>query len=187
MLKLQSIRVGRHLLGEYFTVQRRWLEAGRARRAGSVDPDSGGVHATVLFLLENPGPQASAERGSGFISIDNNDGSAENFFRLHVEAELPRHRFVNWNVVPWYQAASATSTANATRTDVEDARPWLDRLIHLLPDLRLVITIGAAARDGWMGCWLPTPRSHYRRRSPSRTVPPRNLMIAAVPALPGRD
>lgn len=41
-----------------------------------VDPDSGGVQARVLFVLESPAGPAAL--GSGMLSADNNDGSAKN-------------------------------------------------------------------------------------------------------------
>jgi uracil-DNA glycosylase len=52
-------------------------------------------------------------------------------------------------VVPWYQP-EGTRTANATRRDVRDAPPWLERLIDLLPELRPVVTMGVRACQGWM-------------------------------------
>jgi hypothetical protein len=50
------------------------------------DPLDGGVNAQVLFLLEKPGPMAAEDgkrAGSGFISRDNDDGTAE-AIRLHA-------------------------------------------------------------------------------------------------------
>jgi len=142
-----------------------------ARTAPWFDPDGGGVHARALFLLENPGPMASAERGSGFISPDNDDNTAATFFQLLRESGLSRELTVNWNVVPWYQP-DGERTANATRQDVEDARPWLERLIPLLPDLRLVITMGTSRGTGGCGCSPPIHRSPCCPRSPCRTAHP---------------
>jgi hypothetical protein len=81
------------------------INEGRGHRAPWFDPDGGGTGARVLFLHENPGRKATSEResGSGFISADNNDDTAANFFRMRDQAGLPRDQLVAWNVVPWYQ------------------------------------------------------------------------------------
>jgi uracil-DNA glycosylase len=114
------------------------------------DPDGGGVHAKALFLLETPGRKAGADQGSHFISADNDDPTAENFFRIRDEAGLPRDSLVAWNVVPWY-LGDGTRGANATPADIKEAEPWLERLIRLLiPDLRVVVPMGDKALKAWM-------------------------------------
>jgi len=114
------------------------------------DPDGGGIHARALFLLETPGRQAGGDQGSHFISADNDDPTAENFFRIRDEVGLPRDSLVAWNVVPWY-LGDLTRGANATTADIKEARPWLERLIRLLiPDLRVVVPMGGKALNGWM-------------------------------------
>jgi hypothetical protein len=52
-------------------------------------------------MHESPGPQASPGHGSGLISTDNNDPSAERFWRLSREAGLPRDGYISWNAVLW--------------------------------------------------------------------------------------
>ncbi len=109
------------------------VNAGRdAHLAPWFDPDGAGTTARVLFLLENPGRRATSARGSGFISADNDDDTAANFFRLRDQASLPRDRLVAWNVVPWYQP-DGERTANVTWQDVAEALLWLVRVVQLLP------------------------------------------------------
>jgi hypothetical protein len=106
----------------------------------------------VLFLLENPGRRATSAHGSGFISADNADDTAANFFHIRDQASLPRDLLVAWNVVPWYQP-DGERTANAMRHDVVGALPWLIRLTGLLTELRLVVTMGGIVP----GPVLPAP------------------------------
>jgi hypothetical protein len=89
-----------------------WRQEGR--QVPWADPDSGGIHSKILFLLESPGPAASTEHGSGFISSDNDDRTAELFWRLSTQAGLDRRSYISWNVVPWY--VSATGPAAGMRS-----------------------------------------------------------------------
>ena len=71
----------------------------RGSRVPDFDPWDGGVQAECLFLLEAPGPKSVA---SGFVSRNNPDETAKNFFELNHEAGLSRSRTITWNVVPSY-------------------------------------------------------------------------------------
>ena len=55
------------------------------------DPWDGGSKAKILWLLEAPGPKATRERGgSGFISCNNNDGTAQNTWETREAAGVSR-------------------------------------------------------------------------------------------------
>jgi uracil-DNA glycosylase len=108
------------------------------------DPRDGGTSAEVLFLLEAPGAKAVI---SGFISRDNPDDTARNFFMLNREAEIPRERTVVWNIVPWY-LGSALRIRPATSSDIEDGIHWLNPLFELLPSLRAIVLLGKKAQGG---------------------------------------
>lgn len=138
------------------------------------DPDGGGVSARLLVLLEAPGPKSVEPRGSGIISADNDDSTAEAFFRLREEAGLPRDALVAWNVVPWF-LPDGDSFANASEVDVRAAARWLDRLLDLLPDLRFVLPMGVPATSGWVQLRARSPAA---RALPWQDVPhpsPQNL------------
>lgn len=105
------------------------------------DPWDGGTSAKLLFLLEAPGGKALV---SGFISRNNPDETAKNFFELNREAGIPRELTITWNVVPWY-IGSDTKIRAATRTDTEAGIPSLTRLLALLPNLRAVVLLGHKA------------------------------------------
>ena len=128
------------------------LSANRARndlhRTGSViapvpyfDPWDGGVEATTLFLLEAPGPKAVH---SGFVSRNNPDETAKNFFELNIEAGIDRKRTVIWNAVPWYIGDGRKIRA-ATPKDLADGLRPLPRLLALLPKLREIVLVGRKA------------------------------------------
>ena len=134
------------------------------------DPTEAGTEARILFLLEAPGPRAI---GSGFISADNNDGTAENVWRLEREAGIDRRREkVSWNVVPWY-IGTTTGIRAATPRDIAEARDALARLISLLPQLRVVVLFGKAAAEAWdaLDLKLPTIRAPHPSATNLNTRP----------------
>lgn len=105
------------------------------------DPWDGGINAEVLFLLEAPGPKAVK---AGFISRNNPDESAKNFFMLNQEAGIARERTVSWNIVPWY-IGSGTRIRPANRTDITQGIRPLEELLPMLPALRAVVLVGQKA------------------------------------------
>jgi hypothetical protein len=136
------------------------------------DPTEAGVNAPILLLLEAPGPRSTTQRGgSGFISPDNNDMTAQNMWTLLREAKIDRATdVVTWNVVPWYLGTD-TKLRNASATDLAEARSALVDLLGLLPHLRVVVLIGKPARLGWerIAADLPTtlPTLHCPHASPT--------------------
>jgi hypothetical protein len=131
-------------LAEYATKLRR-------QNLGEVpdfDPLDGGVEARVLFLFEKPGPMtdatgANSRRGSGFISRDNDDPTAEATFNFMCKADLPRHYTLIWNVIPWWNG-----TRKITRAELDRGMVRLKDLIGLLPKLRSVVLVGRKSRKG---------------------------------------
>ncbi|MET9422160.1 MULTISPECIES: uracil-DNA glycosylase [unclassified Streptomyces] len=140
------------------------------------DPASGGVEARSLFLLEAPGRTAVGSEaglrrtGSGIISVDNNDPTAQNCWLLRREAGLPYEHSLHWNIVPWY-LGTADRIAAAGRTEVQRAVPFLHEVISLLPKLEVVVPMGRSAQAGWaayvaryapavrtLATWHPSPR-----------------------------
>ena len=122
-------------------VQSLRIEAGPEAAIPYFDPWDGGVAAEVLFLLEAPGPKAVS---SSFISRNNPDETAKNFFELTVAAEIPRKKTIAWNAVPWYIGTGIKIRA-ATTSDLEAGLLPLPRLLELLPNLRVVVFVGKKA------------------------------------------
>lgn len=121
----------------------------RAENRGAVpdfDPLDGGIDAQVLFLMEKPGPMtdhtAIAGRvGSGFISRDNDDPTAEATLRFMEAAQIDRRTSVIWNTVPWWNGTRRISP-DEHRAGIGQ----LESLFDLLPKLRVVVGVGAKAR-----------------------------------------
>jgi len=116
-------------------------EAGPGAAIPYFDPWNGGVEAQILFLLEAPGPKAVR---SGFVSRNNPDETAKNFFELNLEAAIDRRRTIIWNAVPWYIGTGAKIRA-ATPADLERGLRPLPRLLDLLPNLQAVVFVGRKA------------------------------------------
>lgn len=111
-----------------------------------VDPDSGGVLARVLFVLESPAGPAAL--GSGMLSPDNDDETAANLWRLYEQFDVPRSVGLHWNAVPWYVGEGGREKAVTSQQTLQGAL-WLDRLINLLPELRLIVTMGKPAAQAF--------------------------------------
>ncbi len=126
-------------LAEYVAALRR--KVGTTAAIPDFDPWDGGVRAELLFLLEAPGAKAVR---SGFISRNNPDETAKNFFELNREVGIPRGRTVSWNIVPWY-IGTGTRIRAAVRSDIKAGLPALEGLLALLPRLRVVVLIGRKA------------------------------------------
>lgn len=116
--------------------------AGPEAAIPDIDPWDGGVEAEVLFVLEAPGPKAVA---SGFVSRNNPDESAKNFFEFSAAAGLSRQRTAVWNIVPWY-IGSGQRIRPAVSPDIASGWPHLLRLLALLPRLRAVVLVGRKAQ-----------------------------------------
>jgi len=107
-----------------------------------VDPLDGGINAKCLFVLEAPGPKT---KESGFVSRNNNDESAKNFFELNAEAGIPREETVTWNIVPWYIGTDKKIRAAASG-DIKEGLLYLYQLVELLVDLKLMVLVGRKAQ-----------------------------------------
>ncbi|WP_406439169.1 uracil-DNA glycosylase [Streptomyces sp. NBC_01613] len=160
------------------------------------DPACGGVDARSLFLLEAPGQksigaEADLRRtGSGIISIDNDDPTAQYCWTLRAEAGLPYRASVHWNVVPWY-LGTADRIAAPGRTEIQRAAPFLHEVITMLPALEVVVPMGRKAQAGWaayqeryapkvhtLPTWHPSPRV-FASRSTARQEILQTLQEAA--------
>jgi len=127
-------------------VEKLRCEKGAGYEIPNFDPWDGGTAAEVLFLFEAPGPQA---KGSGFISRNNPDPSANNFFEFNRQIGICRKRTISWNIVPWYIGIDGGSRIRpATSEDIETGVLSLNSLLDLLPKLRGIALFGKKAQRG---------------------------------------
>ena len=111
------------------------------------DPAESGTEAEVLIVLESPGPMTNVDNvrpGSGFISVDNNDDTAANLWKLRNEAGL-QEGVLLWNMVPWYLASKRKPNAAEMAQGARELRG----LLRMLPKLRGVVNSGLYAQKGW--------------------------------------
>lgn len=119
--------------------------AAKLRQRGSVevpefDPLDGGVNALMLFLFEKPGPMTADATGSGFISRNNDDPTAEATFEFMEQAGIPRELTITWNVIPWWNG-----TRKVTGRELREGVACVRGLIALMPKLRAVVLVGEKA------------------------------------------
>lgn len=119
----------------------------RARLQGEVqdfDPLDGGINARILFLFEKPGPMTDATRngrsGSGFISRNNDDQTAETTLCFMRAANIPRSDTLIWNVIPWWNGQIKFTGAERTTAIGE-----LAQLLTMLQRLDTAVLVGKTA------------------------------------------
>jgi uracil-DNA glycosylase len=142
----------------------------RARRPAAAvpnfDPTEAGIEARILLLLEAPGRRAALDKGSGFVSPDNNDQTAENMWRLLRDAGIDRGTdVVTWNVVPWY-LGDGQKIRGARSGDLADAREATTELLGLLPHLRVAVLLGKPAAKAWVDLGIDMPTVEAGHPSP---------------------
>ena len=122
-------------------------ETNRGDNVPYFDPEDGGIYAECLFLLEAPGRNAIS---SGFVSRDNPDCTAENWFRANKLANIDRKKTLMWNIVPWYIGQNG-KILPAKKADIDAGSEWLLDLLTLLHrqspcSLRVVVLVGRKAQ-----------------------------------------
>lgn len=120
------------------------LRAEGGRWLPYVAPMYGGTRARLLSLLRDPGPMTQTHhKGSGFLSMENDDPSAEAISQYFDAAGIEAIDLVPWNVYPWYINRAPKAA------ELNDGIDPLRRLIEILPKLRVVMVHGGSASDGW--------------------------------------
>ena len=102
-----------------------------------------GVDARLLAVLRDPGPKAGGAKGSGFLSVENDDQTAERQCKFFKEAGLDATDVLPWNAHPWY------INAKPNRTQLRAGVPPLRQLVDLMPRLQVVLLLGRDAQAAW--------------------------------------
>ena len=102
------------------------------------DPLDGGVEAEALFLLEKPGPTTLG--GSGLVSRDNDNATAEAIATFSAEAGFDRRRTALWNAVPWWNG-----TVKVTGREIASGLAALPPVLDCLDRLRVAVLVGRTA------------------------------------------
>ena len=115
-----------------------------------IDPMFGGVEASVLLVLRQPGPKGAAKTGK--LSLDSPDRAAGALgLRLKEAGLMPCHVAV-WNIIPWTPSGPLKSPSD--RELVEGAH-CLQELLPILtkPRLAVVLMGGTPAKreNTWNG------------------------------------
>ncbi|MBY6436890.1 uracil-DNA glycosylase [Rhodococcus kroppenstedtii] len=132
------------------------------------DPDDGGVTARVLVLLESPGPKTVRAGGTMMCSFDNPDTTNPVLKSALEHAGVDRSSCVKWNVVPWAVLDTDGHPAAPTASTLADSAPYLQEILARLPDLEVVLVLGAKALDGYM-------------RTTTASAPARLVPVVAAP------
>lgn len=112
-----------------------------------VDPDTGGIDARMLVLLDNPSTKAESGSGSGLLSLDNDDRTARNCREAYQRHGVQISDVVHWNVVPF--PVAGVKNGGSTPAERVRGERWTREIVAMLPQLEIVLLLGAAARDGW--------------------------------------
>jgi hypothetical protein len=130
------------------------------------------MDALVLFLLEKPGPKADRARGSGLLSICNDDpaAAATHDFAIGIN-RLDFHWLLFANVIPWW---NGTTDLTAEQPVLSPAA--ISDLLRLLPALRAIVLVGLTAQRVWdrSGLEPPAGTTMWRSYHPGPQVRGRN-------------
>ena len=111
------------------------------------------------MLFQDPGPMTSLDKGgSGFLSFENDDPSAEVGAECLDRAGVHQRDVTTWNAYPWFLPDQ--SGVSAPRID-EGIGP-LGLLLDLLPKARSVVACGRVAQESWRRFARQDPRSAAR-------------------------
>ncbi|MCU1362772.1 MAG: hypothetical protein JWM55_600 [Acidimicrobiaceae bacterium] len=122
-----------------------------------IAPMHGGVEGRMLSLLLDPGRGTLNEGGSGMLSIENADQTAETQALLAEGAGVLASDFVPWNAYPWFIGRVPK------KAEISEGTASLLALVDLLSKLEVVLLQGGEAQLAWRMALDASPDLRRRR------------------------
>jgi uracil-DNA glycosylase len=113
------------------------LRASKGDGVPAFSEHDGRTNAKILFLHRDPG-RSGASR-TRVVDRGNPYSTAKNFREANERVGLDRKLTIVWNAVPWPVGESTF----ALELEKVRSERWLDRLLALLPHLRVVVLLSA--------------------------------------------
>lgn len=135
----QALLAGNHMAHLNAFVEEKRIGLGKGMPY--FDPMDAGENASLLLVLESPGPKAV---GSNFVSRNNPDPTARNTFQALQSSGLPRSVTALWNVVPW-NVSSVKANSRPNRAEILKGSELLLQVIKLMPNLQCIVLCGRLA------------------------------------------
>ncbi len=115
-----------------------------------VSPEHGGISASILSILSNPGKGAAGATGSGFLTINNSDSTSRIQRSLFADVGLGMKDVTPWNACPWYINHGKLTAPDIYRGVAAAAElSVLTRLLGRMQKLKVVLLQGNEARVAW--------------------------------------
>ena len=128
------------------------------RSKGKGIPDfsthDGRTEAKILFLHRDPGNSGASK--TGVVDRHNPYATAKNFREANEKADLDRKLTIAWNAVPW-PVGKSRFVGELERVRSEW---WLDRLLDLLQQVRVVVLLGGDAHMLTADLYVKHPNLH---------------------------
>lgn len=108
-----------------------------------IAPHYDATSARVLSLLSNPGPKADGQFGSGFLSVENDDSTAERLGALYSTVGLGHAHVLPWNAFPWFVHDQYPN--GLPLHQIASCQDALRRLLQAAPRIRSIVAHGGDA------------------------------------------
>jgi DNA polymerase len=106
------------------------------------DPNNAQETAQIMFVNERPGRIGTG--GSGYVSFDNSDPSAEFFKECFNQLNLDRKQVFITNACLCHPVFPEYNDKAPTKKEIVNCHEWLDRQLSIMQP-KLIVTVGSIA------------------------------------------